>query len=476
MNYKPMPHQTKGLQTACKRKNWGFFWDCGTGKTFLGLNIARKAKPQGPTLVVCPVTIIEAAWEEDAAKFAPELTICNMHSRKNKKGKTVRRSGKERADLLKKNFDIYVANFETLKSSFDDIAKKDFYCIIVDESSRMKSVDTQTTKALLALAGVKTRTKKGQKKKYNITRPIPRRFVMSGTPAPNDYVEYWAQVKFVTGPGNAVFHDNFYVFRSRYFSQIPLGFTGQNIYKFRKSMEPEFMAKLAQVSEAITKDDVLKDLPPMTKQKRIITLSKEERAAYDEIEQSLVLEINNEEVLASNTLTQALQLRELTSGFVYSQIDKTPHETGKSKLKELKILLEEIGKKQIIVWANFHYEIKTLLKELPGSKAIWGKDNERAETIAGFKAGDFQYLIANPASAAHGLTFTNATYAIYYSINHSYEQQKQSEDRIRRKGQDQRTTVYFLIAEDTIDEAIYKSLESKADLNNTILSYLKKRR
>ena len=93
--------------------------------------------------------------------------------------------------------------------------------------------------------------------------------------------------------------------------------------------------------------------------------------------------------------------------------------------------------------------------------------------IAGFKDGTYQYLIANPQSAAHGLTFVNCSYAVYFSLTYSYELAKQSQDRIHRIGQDSKCTYYYLIARDTIDEVVYKAVQEKKNLSESVLFYLK---
>lgn len=461
--YKLFKHQIEGLNIAHKGSH-AFFWDCGTGKSCLGLNIIKhwKAKGVGPALVVCPLSIIEAAWVEDCQKFTPELSITSLWL-----PQTSNRRLKQIDLLISQNFDIYVANYETFKTLLPTIKRKKFQVLIVDESSKMKSPASQITRALLSLAGITTRAKGGVK--FYADETIPHRYLLSGTPAPNDESEYWSQAKFITGEGNNVFNDNFYAFRSRYFFSIPLGRTGQNIWKFRKETKQEFTDKLSEVAHVVRKQDAV-DLPPQVHEKRYIELSKEERKAYDKLKNDLVLEFADEMILASNALVEVMKLRQLTSGFLYGE---QTHITGRSKLNELKALLEEIGDKQVIIWCNFKCEIETLFKELVDCDAIWSGTHNKDETIRNFQQGKTKYLIANPQSAAHGLTFTNCNYAIYYSLNYSYEYQKQSQDRIHRIGQQNKCTYYHLIARDTVDEVIYKAVNSKAELSKEVLSYLR---
>ncbi len=455
---KPFAHQEEAIDIG-KRGPHAFFHDCGCGKTFTALQIIKYWKDRGigPVIVVCPLSIIDAAWLEDCRKFTPELSIVSLHSDK----------PAERKKRLMGSYDIYVANFETFKSLFKEIQLKGFQVIIVDESSKMKCPTSQITRALLSMAGIAMKAKSGIK--YPAQYIIPFRYILSGTPAPNSEDEYWSQTKFITGPGNNVFNDNFYAFRNRYFYAIPLGRTGQNIWKFRRETRPEFMDKLKEVAHVVRKEDAV-DLPEQTHEKRIVILSPEEQKAYDTLKNDLVLAFANETILATSALVEVMKLRQITSGFLYGDVI---HQIGNSKLNELKGLLEEIGDKQVIIWANFRHEIGQLLKELPSSDALWSGCPDRDKTIQGFQNKQYQYLIANPQSAAHGLTFTNCNYAVYFSLNYSYELQKQSQDRIHRIGQKWPCTYYYLIARGTVDEVIYKTVGGKAELSTEVLNYLR---
>ena len=453
-------HQKEGFRLAMAG-NRAFFWECGTGKSCMGLTLIRwhKLKGRGPALVVCPLSIIESAWIEDCKKFTPDISIVSLWSCK----------PSERRSRLNEKYDIYVANYETFKSLYEQIVIKGFEVIIVDESSKMKDPRSQITKALMSLAGFGP-LYKTRKNPYCRKEPIRWRYVLSGTPAPNDESEYHQQIKFISGTGNKCFDDNFYSFRGRYFRKIPLGLTGQNRYEFYKHMRDEFMDAMKPVAHVVRKVDAL-DLPQQFHEIRKVYLSPREQNAYEILKTELLLEYAGQTVLARTALTELMKLRQLTSGFAYT--DTGIIATGQSKLKELKALLEEIGNHQVIIWGNFKFEIKQLLKELPLSRGLWSETADRDKTIADFKAEKFQYLIANPQSAGHGLTFVNCRYAAYFSLNYSYELFKQSQDRIHRYGQRYNTTYFYLLADKTIDEVIYKAVQKKEDLSSAILEFLR---
>ena len=50
---------------------------------------------------------------------------------------------------------------------------------------------------------------------------------------------------------------------------------------------------------------------------------------------------------------------------------------------------------------------------------------------------------------------------------------KQSQDRIHRIGQQHKCTYHYLLADGTIDEVIFKAVQEKKDLSESVLAYLK---
>jgi len=450
-------HQSEAIERA-KKGNLALWHEPGCGKTLSALQIIRhwRVQGQGPALVVCPLSIIESAWMADCRRFTPELSITSLWAK----------TTAERREWLRRTADIYVINFEGFRLLYPEIADKQFGTIIVDESSKMKNPKSQVAKALLSLAGVPFHGSP-----FKTSHVIPHRYVLSGTPSPNDESEYWTQIKFITGPGHRVFHDNYFSFRSTYFYGVPIGTTGQTIWKFRTAMRDQFQAAMRPMTHVVRKVDCL-ELPEQTHVIRTVYLSPAERTAYDTFKRSLVLRFGDEMLLGQTALTECMKLRQLASGFGYSQSGATI-QTGHSKLDELQDLLDEIGSRQVIIWANFKAEIEQLMKALPDAVALWSGSTDREGAIAAFRDGRAQYLIANPQSAGHGLTFTNCCYAIYFSLSYSYELMKQSQDRIHRIGQRHPCTYFYLLAEKTIDPVIYQAVSRKADLSNATLQYLK---
>jgi SNF2 family DNA or RNA helicase len=80
-----------------------------------------------------------------------------------------------------------------------------------------------------------------------------------------------------------------------------------------------------------------------------------------------------------------------------------------------------------------------------------------------FLDGTCRFLVANPKSAAHGLTFVNCHVMVYFSLNYSFEEYSQSRGRIMRKGQERNCVYFHLLMRGTIDEDVLAVCQKKKE-------------
>jgi len=134
--------------------------------------------------------------------------------------------------------------------------------------------------------------------------------------------------------------------------------------------------------------------------------------------------------------------------------------------------LEEIDGK-VIIWANYIYNITEIIEFL---EKKYGKESvvsiygavdvkTRKEAVRRMQEDpNTRFLVGNPTTGGFGLTLTAVNTVIYFSNNYNLEVRKQSEDRAHRLGQ-KGTVVYIdIVARNTLDEAIMKSLTSKGQI------------
>lgn len=402
---------------------YGIFADTGTGKTVIGLEIARHFKK---TLILCPLSVIETAWIDDCKKFYPQMKIINCWSN----------TSDGRFDLLDEEADVYVMNYESYKIVRNKIMKSNFDCMIVDESSCMKNMKSQITSMILEMVNV-----------------IPHRFVLSGCPCPNHNSEIFPQIKFVN---NEIFGNNYYGFLARYFHQ---DLSNPHVWFQTAEDKERYNLRLTEQSVFLKKEDCV-DLPEKVFQVRRFEMASEQRQHYNELLNDIKSHIN--EWSKFEFTAKLMKLREITSGFVYTK-DSNVITMDSNKPKALAEILEEIGNKQVIIWCQFQHEIKSLAEQFGGVAltSSSSKTKERYEIIRDFRDGKIQYLFTHPSLMGKGLTFVNCTYNVYYSLSFSYEEFKQSQDRIHRIGQTNKCTYIIMQAKDTIDEKIYSCLQRK---------------
>lgn len=426
------------------------FHDMGLGKTRTALEIYkyyRQATPALKLMVVCPLSLINAAWGEDIGKFTP-YKYQDLH-----KNKT--------PDMTN---DIFVINYEALMSlkvceAVHNISMMSPTMCVLDESSKIKNHKAKTTKIILSLR---------DNFKY--------RLIMSATPAPNSEMEYWSQMCFVN---EKILSRSFYKFRNEFFhlgrggqTMIPNGSylsKGQAAEIFKKGWKYEIteankarlIARISPYCHMAKKDECL-DLPETITEKRLLPLRPKQKKAYADMARHFVCEILGQNIAAQQALTKIMKLRQITSGFLINAEGKAVDIGENPKLKELIELLEQAGNRQVTIWAQFHHEIRTI-KKLLGDRAVtmYGETSDKDAAVDAFKKSEAQYLIAHPHSAGHGLTFTNCSLQVFYSLDYSHEYHEQARGRIHRAGQLHKCTYIYLLCEGTIDESIYKVLKDK---------------
>lgn len=426
VHYELSPHlrqyQKEIVVTALNEGSYGIFADTGTGKTIMGLEIAKH---YDRTLILCPLSVIETAWIDDCIEFYPDLLVINCWGN----------SQKERLDKLKRDASIYVMNYESFKILKNKIKNMNFDCMIIDESSVMKNMKSQITNELLEMIDV-----------------IPHRFVLSGTPTPNHNSEIFPQMKFVD---SEVFGNNYYGFLAKYFSQ---DMADPHHWFQTEDNKNAYFNRLNMKSVFLKKDDCV-DLPEKVFEVKRFDLGKEQKRYYDDMFQDIKNNINTWSKFEFTA--KLMKLREITSGFVINK-DGTITDFGTNKDNLLEQSLIEIGDNPVIVWCQFTYEVNKLADKYNGV-ALTSRTKNRDDIIRQFKNGEIKKLFTNPKLLGKGLTFVNCTYNIYYSLSFSYEDFKQSQDRIHRIGQINKCTYIILQGKNTIDEKIYNCLKRKGN-------------
>jgi len=451
-------HQKQALTIASLFDSYALFMETGTGKTLVAIRLIQFRKV--PTLIVCPLSVIESVWVSELEKWAPNLKYINLWDVYRKRNNilsllhNVKISAKsdEPVNMSYEHLhDVYLINFESFKKI--ENPETYFKFIIIDESSKMKSPKTQITKKLVKLRNL-----------------IPYRLIMSGLPAPNNLLEYWGQLAFIN---DELLGDNYYRFRNTYFTSV--GYGGF-LYVPKSGVKDRIMSSVKEQAFFVKKTDCL-DLPDRISEIRNIELDDNQKQIYYDMKKLNILEFKRHTTLAPNELAKIMKLRQITAGFTITT-EGLAVKVSDNKLKVLKEFIEDElpEDQQAIIWCQFHWEITAILEMLDGrSAALYGELPQKVkdENIKAFQDGKVRFLVAHPKSGGMGLTFTNCSYMIWFSLSYSQEEHSQANDRIYRIGQVNKCTYIYILAKKTIDEVIYKALLKKKNMAEACLEMLK---
>ena len=446
-------HQRRCVDLLAQNPRFGLWLEPGMGKTITTL-AAIEADPIR-TVVVCPKSIMASAWLKDAQHF-PSLNVRILaHANPAKRLEAIQND----------HWRVGVLNFDQFKTLRRELLEAGVERLVVDESSKLKNPDSAITKAAIHFAD-----------------RMASVWLLSGTPAPNSPVEYYSQIRAMR---KDVCGDLYY----RWIYQIatpirekvwrkPVNRPARQIdvivgYKQSETQRAELERQLGMCSIAMRKQDAL-DLPKQTNIVRTFTLDEAEADAYREVADNLRIMFRNEVERVSGEAA-LMKLRQVTGGHVIT--GDVPRQIGRSKLNALNDTLDEIGPRPCLIWAEFRHEIDAIAELCRRRDESVSIIDGRTSSLAGglaaqFQDGQIQRLICQPQAAGHGITLTRASYAVYYSLGFSYENFKQSRDRIHRLGQTEPCTYYILIAEDTVDEATYGVVRGKGKASDALLAVL----
>lgn len=341
--------------------------------------------------------------------------------------------------------------------------------LAVDESTIIKNPSATITKRLLKLA-----------EKANYRR------VLCGEPAPQGPVDYYSQYKFLDPKILNV--GTFTAYKSMYCEQEPIYINGRLIMrptgKFTMIGQAAFEAAVKPFTVRLRKEDVLTDLPEKQYIVKKFLLPSAVQTMYDKLADDFMTELVIAEGAGTLTATLAIsrmtRLHQIVSGHALND-DGATYRFDSGKWAVLTEILDErpASGPKTIIWAHYRETIDDVHEKLNeryghGSAVrIYGglSEKERTQVLQDFKHDPkARFLVANPATAAWGLTLTEADTCIYYSNSYNWEHRDQSEDRIHRIGQESDSVTYYdIIAAGTVDEKMLDILGRKGDFSKSVL-------
>jgi len=452
---KPYDHQRTALNSSANENQWAYFMEMGTGKTkvtidnFAYLYFKNKINA---VLIIAPKSVY-TIWENEIETHIP-------NDIKYKIFKWNIDKPKDYASLNKtKDFRIFLINVEALSTKrgldacADYLSKNTLNFVVLDESTTIKNRSAKRTKNILRLRSLS-----------HIRR------ILTGSPITKSPLDLYTQCQFLSP--ELLGFTSYLTFRNRYaeMADLPVG-SGRfiQIPKYYKRLD-ELEDKLKGFSTRIRKDQCL-DLKPKIRQRRYIELEGKNKALYNRLREHALAIVEDSTISFSNKLTEIIKLHQVCNGFTKDDDGKIL-QLHDQKIDALKEILDETDGK-VIIWANYLWNIHQIKHELMvkyGEKStvcIFGEVSveDRRQAVKRIQEDpETRFLVANPTTGGFGLTLTACNTVIYYSNNYNLEVRMQSEDRAHRLGQKGSVVYVDIVAKNTLDEAIMKSLINKGKI------------
>lgn len=444
IGFEPFNHQKETAEFLSLRRRAFCFNEQGTGKTASVIWAADYLLSKGAikrVLIVCPLSIMQASWQNDLFKFAVHRTVDVAYG-----------TSEKRKKIIGGNAEFVIINYDGVPSVFEELKAGNFDLVVIDEANAYKNVQTKRWRLMRKLLGPKTGM-----------------WMLTGTPAAQSPVDAYGLAKMCV-PDNApqFFGD----FRQSVMIQY-------SMYRWEPRPEAkEIVFEMLQPAIRFEKDQCL-DLPDVTFMTRIAPLTAEQKRYYKELKDEMLLESGGEEVSAVNAAAKMNKLLQISGGAVYSDNRAVVHFDVSSRLQVIEEVVEEASQK-VLIFVPFTHTINLVSEHL--TKA--GITNEiidgsvpvgkRTQIFKSFQEKpDIKVLVIQPQAAAHGVTLTAADTIIWYSPVTSVETYLQANARIDRPGQKHPMTV-FHIQGSPIEARLYAMLQGNITNHEQLVDLYKK--
>ena len=441
MIWKPFDYQQRMVDWMVERDRNAVFASPGLGKTAVALKWFEHLLCTGASrgvLLVAPIRVCSITWPNQVAQWdhSKWMRVANLRT---EAGRKAWRDG---------NAEIFLINPEMLQSLVP----------ILFKGKKKPPVDTFLWDEL-------SLCKNPTSKRVNTLRPhlppFKQRSGLTGTPVPNDYQDLFAQARLLDD-GERLGR-SFHAYRQAYFSSDYMGYK----WTINPGAKERIDAKLSDIALVMLSEDYL-DVPTTSTEDIEVTLPPEARKAYKTLEKELLLQLEESDVVALSAAALANKLLQMTSGSIYGE-DKVVNHIHDAKLEALLKLRKKHGKEPMLVLVSYKHESEHLLKHIKGSQMFDERDLDK------WKAGKIHTWVADFRSLSHGIDGIQqgGRIAVWHTPPWSHEGYVQTNARLIRTGQTQRTIIYRLIASNTIDDAVVEALRDKADTQSGLMHALK---
>lgn len=443
MKYVPHDYQQYATEYIKSHPVAAVLLDMGLGKTAISLtallDLLFDSFEAHRILVIAPLRVARDTWPAEIEKW-DHLSMLTYS--------VAVGSEKDRKAALMRDADIYIINRENVQWLVEQSGIPfTFDTVIVDELSSFKNHQSKRFKALMKV------------------RPRIKRIVgLTGTPSANGLMDLWAEFK-VLDMGQRL--GRFIgMYRNNYFR--PDKRNGQIIYSYKllPGADKAIYKQISDITISMKATDHLK-MPELVMNTHTVELSDDEREHYDELKQTLVLQLPEKEITVANAAALTGKLLQMANGAIYDDDGDHIHIHDR-KLDALEDLIEGANGKPVLVAYWFKHDLERIKSRFKV------REMKSSSDIREWNAGKIPVAVIHPASAGHGLNLqTGGSTLIWFGLTWSLELYQQTNARLWRQGQQDTVVIHHIITDDTVDGRVLKALQSKEKIQDSLIAAVK---
>lgn len=422
--------QKKGVALIEARNGRALLGDeMGLGKTIQALAWLQMHPDKRPAVIICPAHL-KLNWAKEIKDTLPG----------NQNVQVLFGSPGNNSQL---SADIIIVNYDILHKGWDALLDKiKPQVAIIDEAHYIKSNKALRTKA----------TKK-------LVKKIPHVIALTGTPIVNRPIEAFNIIQIL----NPTLFPNFWSYVHTYCGAKHTGFG----WDFNGATNKEELHQKLVNSIMIRrlKKDVLKDLPD--KLYSYVPIQITNNKEYQQAEMDFI------EYVRARKGKVAAEKAKGAEHLAKIELLKQLSVKGKMKdaIKWVEDFIEDNGK--LVIFTTHKQTIDDLMNVFKDiAVKIDGPvtAQNRQAAVEKFQSDDATRLfIGNIQAAGTGITLTAASAVAFLELPWTSGDLSQAEDRCHRIGQKDSVNVYYLLADNTIEQEIAELLDSKRKVLNAIL-------
>ncbi len=418
-----------------------------------------------PLLIVAPKSMLVTWARDEVPNFFPRAEI-----------NVVSGTPTQIKKALEPGADVYVIGWESLRK-YSRVAGYGSITLTAEEKTD-KELQTLGIKTVIfdECARAKGPSAKRTRAAWAVAADATHRIGLTGTPIQDTVEDLYSPLHMLFP--NEYPNKTSYVER---FCEIAYGIYGEREIKgIHPGRRDEFFRNFDTISRRMTKEVVAPWLPPKIKEVRWITLSPAMRKAYNDMEKTLIAELEDgSEMKAENNLVRAGRLIQLANAG--GEMDADGHFHMKAPSPKIDALMEDIeggdfDGEQVVVYTDSkqlaYLVAEAFTKKKISYVAINGDvtGDARQEAMDSFQAGEVDFCILTRAGG-EGITLTSGSVMVRLMRSWSLIPHQQSENRVHRLGSDIHERIRYVdfIADDTAEMGQMVRLNAKEGRAQEIL-------